>query len=101
MDFCKILNGRIFVKFLNEIQVWLNSKVIGTLHKDLHTLMTTLVSIVSVVTIVTSDFLVIIFIKLTNVPSVTFASIVKNVQWLLRVCQHAKSVPLCRHFLSC
>jgi hypothetical protein len=87
----------IFVKFMNEIQVWLKSKVMGTVHKDLHTFMTTLVSIVSVVTIVTTDFLVIIFIKLTNVPGVTFASIVKNVQWLLGVCQHAKSVSLCRH----
>ena len=101
MDFCKILYGGIYVKFVNAIQVWLKSKLRGTVHKDLHTFKTTLVAIVSVVIIVTIDFPVIIFIKLTNVPSVTFASIVKNVQWLLWVCQHAKSVSLCRHFLSC
>lgn len=83
MDFCKILYGGILVKSVNEIQVWLKSKVRGTVHKDLYTFMTTLVAIVSVVTIVTPDFRIIIVIRLTNVPIVTFASIVKNVQWLL------------------
>jgi hypothetical protein len=63
--------------------------------------MTTLVDIVSVVMIVTTAFPVIIVIKLTNVPIVIFASIVKNVQWLLWVCQHARSASFCGHFISC
>lgn len=100
MDFCKILYGGILVKSVNEIQVWLKSKVRGTVHKDLYTFMTALVAIVSVVTIVSPDFPIIIVIKLTNVPIVTFASIVKNVQWLLWVCQHTRSASLCGHFVS-
>jgi len=62
---------------VKEIQVQLKSKVRETVHKDLHTFMTKMVAIVSVVTTVTTDFLVIIVIKLTNVPIITFASIVK------------------------
>jgi len=101
MDFCKILYGGILVKSGNEIQVWLKSKVRGTVHKELHTFLTTLVAIVPVVTTVTTDFPVIIVIKLTYVPIVTFASIVNNVQQLVWVCQHARSVSLCGHFVSC
>lgn len=86
---------------MNKIQVWLKSKVTGNVHKDLYTFTTKMVAIVSVVTSVTIDFLVIIVIKLTNVPIVTFASIVKNMQWLLWVCQHARSASLCGHFVSC
>jgi len=86
---------------VNEIQVWLKSKVRGTVHKDLHRFITTLVAIVSVVTIVTTDFPVIIVIKLKNAPIVTFASIVKNVQWLPWVCQYVRSASFCGHFVSC
>lgn len=60
---------------MNEIQVWLKSKVRGTIRNDLHTFMTTLIT---TLTTVTTDFPVIIVIKLTNVPIVTFASIVKK-----------------------
>jgi len=43
MDFCKILYGGILVKSVNEIQVWLKSKVRGTVHEDLHIFMTKMV----------------------------------------------------------
>jgi len=86
---------------VKDIQVWVKSKVRGTVHKDLYRFMTTLVAMVSVVTMVTTDIPVIIVIKLTNAPIGTFASIVKNVQWLVWVCQHVRSASLCGHFISC
>jgi hypothetical protein len=65
MDFCEILYRGILVKSVNEIKVWLKSKIRGTVHRGLHISMTTLVAIVSLVTIVITDLPV---IKLTMFP---------------------------------